>query len=166
MLSGRYHFFNAGDDMNALAQIMMIRGSQETIRAAKQFGKTVICSKVLPSKDLRTLCEELRRVCMVSASGSEIELQKPLSSLQLKIMEKQDSWFVEQTNVNPSEDTDKGLNYTLMTEATGSKQPNLNGWDSVPDEAYHLLDRLLDMNPATRITAEEALLHPFFSDLM
>ncbi|XP_040215989.1 cell division cycle 7-related protein kinase isoform X3 [Rana temporaria] len=165
LLSGRYHFFNAGDDMNALAQIITIRGSQETIRAAKQFGKTVLCSKSLPPKDLRTLCEGLR-VCMVPASGSETEIQKQQTSLQLKMMENQDGWFVEQTDVNPAEGTDKGLKHTLLTEGTEFNQCNLNGWERVPDEAYHLLDRLLDMNPATRITAEEALLHPLFNDLI
>lgn len=40
-----------------------------------------------------------------------------------------------------------------------------HGWDRVPDEAYDLLDRLLDLNPATRITAAQALQHPLFTDL-
>ncbi|KAM5148929.1 cell division cycle 7-related protein kinase isoform 1-T1 [Mantella aurantiaca] len=164
LLSGRYHFFNATDDMNALAQIMTIRGSQETINAAKQFGKTILCSKDIPSKNLRTLCEGLRKVCMVPTFGNEVDIQKRLSSLQLKIMENQDGWFVEQ-NVNPLEGIDK-LNCTAMTEGAEFKPCNLNGWDNIPDEAYHLLDRLLDMNPATRITAEEALLHPLFNDLV
>lgn len=39
------------------------------------------------------------------------------------------------------------------------------GWDRVPDEAYDLLDKLLDLNPATRITAAQALQHPLFTDL-
>lgn len=30
-------------------------------------------------------------------------------------------------------------------------------------EAYHLVIRLLDIDYTTRITAEEALLHPFFN---
>lgn len=42
---------------------------------------------------------------------------------------------------------------------------NSEGWDAVPDEAYDLLDKLLDLNPASRITAEAALLHPFFKDM-
>ena len=37
------------------------------------------------------------------------------------------------------------------------------GWPTVPDSAYDLLDRLLDLNPATRISAEEALNHEFFT---
>lgn len=38
LLSGRYPFFKAGDDLIALTQIMTIRGSRETIKAAKSFG--------------------------------------------------------------------------------------------------------------------------------
>ncbi|KAM3604526.1 uncharacterized protein V6R79_012579 [Siganus canaliculatus] len=38
LLSGRYPFFKASDDLIALTQIMTIRGSRETIQAAKTFG--------------------------------------------------------------------------------------------------------------------------------
>lgn len=38
LLSGRYPFFKASDDLTALTQIMTIRGSSETIKAAKSFG--------------------------------------------------------------------------------------------------------------------------------
>ncbi|XP_075792627.1 cell division cycle 7-related protein kinase isoform X6 [Pelodiscus sinensis] len=37
LLSGRYPFYKASDDLTALAQIMTIRGSRETIQAAKTF---------------------------------------------------------------------------------------------------------------------------------
>ncbi|KAI4882100.1 hypothetical protein NFI96_029428, partial [Prochilodus magdalenae] len=37
LLSGRYPFFKASDDLMALTQIMTIRGSKETIQAAKKF---------------------------------------------------------------------------------------------------------------------------------
>lgn len=39
LLSGRYPFYKASDDLTALAQIMTVRGSKETIQAAKTFGK-------------------------------------------------------------------------------------------------------------------------------
>ena len=35
-------------------------------------------------------------------------------------------------------------------------------WENVPDSAYDLLYRCLELNPLQRITAEQALLHPFF----
>ena len=38
LLSGRYPFFKASDDLIAFAQIMTIRGSREAIKAAKTFG--------------------------------------------------------------------------------------------------------------------------------
>jgi len=34
--------------------------------------------------------------------------------------------------------------------------------DSLPDEAFNLLERLLALDPAQRITAEEALDHDYF----
>nr|DBA18085.1 TPA: hypothetical protein GDO54_016375 [Pyxicephalus adspersus] len=161
LLSGRYNFFSASDDLNALARIIAIRGSQETIKAAKQMGKIVLCSHEIPAKDLRKLCEELRRVCMLTDPECEEEVKKQ-RELQLEILEKQDGWFVKQIDVNPS-DTAESLNSAMpVTERTDF---NMNGWDNVPDEAYHLLDRLLDINPSTRITAEEVLVHPLFSDL-
>ena len=52
-------------------------------------------------------------------------------------------------------------------QAKGHKSGSSRGksmhssWHCVPDEAYDLLGRLLDPNPHTRITAEEALQHPF-----
>nr|4F99_A Chain A, Cell division cycle 7-related protein kinase [Homo sapiens]4F9A_A Chain A, Cell division cycle 7-related protein kinase [Homo sapiens]4F9A_C Chain C, Cell division cycle 7-related protein kinase [Homo sapiens]4F9B_A Chain A, Cell division cycle 7-related protein kinase [Homo sapiens]4F9B_C Chain C, Cell division cycle 7-related protein kinase [Homo sapiens]4F9C_A Chain A, Cell division cycle 7-related protein kinase [Homo sapiens] len=120
LLSGRYPFYKASDDLTALAQIMTIRGSRETIQAAKTFGKSILCSKEVPAQDLRKLCERLR--------GMDSSTPKLTSDIQ-------------------------------------GHATNLEGWNEVPDEAYDLLDKLLDLNPASRITAEEALLHPFFKDM-
>lgn len=44
LLSGRYPFFKASDDLIALTQIMTIRGSRETVKAAKAFGTYSFCS--------------------------------------------------------------------------------------------------------------------------
>ncbi|XP_060940754.1 cell division cycle 7-related protein kinase [Limanda limanda] len=122
LLSGRYPFFKASDDLIALTQIMTIRGSRETIQAAKSFGKAVVCSKELPRQDLRTLCETLRG--RRTSPGDEVT---PLQGASMERCER--------------------------------------GWDRVPDEAYNLLDRLMDLNPTTRITAAQALQHPLFKDL-
>uniref|UniRef100_A0A3Q0SYM8 non-specific serine/threonine protein kinase n=1 Tax=Amphilophus citrinellus TaxID=61819 RepID=A0A3Q0SYM8_AMPCI len=122
LLSGRYPFFKASDDLIALAQIMTIRGSRETVKAAKSFGKAVVCSRELPRQDLRTLCERLR-------------------------------------GRRPSPDNE----VTPLPERKAEEDEG--GWDRVPDEAYDLLDKLLDLNPSTRITATQALQHPLFKDL-
>ncbi len=40
---------------------------------------------------------------------------------------------------------------------------NENCWENVPDCAWDLLVKTLDPNPYTRITAENALAHPFLA---
>ncbi|XP_014315069.1 cell division cycle 7-related protein kinase isoform X3 [Myotis lucifugus] len=166
LLSGRYPFYKASDDLTALAQIMTIRGSRETIQAAKTFGKSILCSKEVPAQDLRKLCEKLR--------GSEAHTPKLTSDIQGPASH--DPAFSGKTDHKAAR-----LIQTPQAQHSGNllckgnrsgcwgcldvHTTDLEGWDAVPDEAYDLLDRLLDLNPASRITAEEALLHPFFKDL-
>ncbi|XP_041804445.1 cell division cycle 7-related protein kinase [Chelmon rostratus] len=172
LLSGRYPFFKASDDLIALTQIMTIRGSRETIQAAKAFGKAVVCSRELPQQDLRTLCETLR-----GRRPSPDDEVTPLpeaneDSTTTRLHKIQD----DTPTHRPTEGTFKqhkehsGSTETTrlakQTSETGSKvAEDERGWDRVPDEAYDLLDRLLDLNPSTRITAAQALQHPLFTDL-
>ncbi|XP_017399621.1 cell division cycle 7-related protein kinase isoform X1 [Cebus imitator] len=167
LLSGRYPFYKASDDLTALAQIMTIRGSRETIQAAKTFGKSVLCSKEVPAQDLRKLCERLRGMDSNTPKLTSDALQGPASH-QPTFSEKTDRKASHLTQTPPGQYSGssfkKGDNNSCghcFDEYTTS----LEGWNDVPDEAYDLLDKLLDLNPASRITAEEALLHPFFKDM-
>lgn len=144
LLSGRYPFFKASDDLIALTQIMAIRGSRETIQAAKTFGKAVVCSQELPRQDLRTLCETLRG----RGSSADITLVPETPAMK-------EETLLEHVDQNPT-------NQSSLSE---NKVGDDNCWGRVPDEAFDLLDRLLDLNPSTRITAAEALHHPLFKDL-
>ncbi|XP_021573364.1 cell division cycle 7-related protein kinase isoform X2 [Carlito syrichta] len=166
LLSGRYPFYKASDDLTALAQIMTIRGSRETIQAAKTFGKSVLCSKEVPAQDLRRLCERLR----------SIDSNMPKLASDTQGPASHHPAFSEKTDCKASH-----LTQTPQAPHSGSSfkkedghgcgsrfdeyTTNLEGWNEVPDEAYDLLDKLLDLNPASRITAEAALLHPFFKDM-
>ncbi|XP_006634867.1 cell division cycle 7-related protein kinase [Lepisosteus oculatus] len=145
LLSGRYPFFKASDDLIALAQIMTIRGSKETIQAAKTFGKSLVCSRELPAQDLRTLCERLRGAQRRSESGGPDPSAAPGALEEPSLA----------ARLGPPPEPPQG----------GQRDSGEEGWDRVPDAAYDLLDRLLDLNPATRITASQALLHPLFQDL-
>lgn len=49
-------------------------------------------------------------------------------------------------------------------ESVGGSGLNFDSWNQVPDSAYDLLYRCLDLNPATRITADLALQHSFIVD--
>ncbi|XP_054452727.1 cell division cycle 7-related protein kinase [Anoplopoma fimbria] len=190
LLSGRYPFFKASDDLIALTQIMTIRGSRETIHAAKAFGKAVACSRDLPRQDLRTLCETLR-----GRRPSPVDEVTPLPEANKDSTVTRPHGIQDDTPTHrPTEGTLKHhkdeagespspLSSTLPnhcehsgnTETTRlAKQSSETdckvkedeqGWDRVPDEAYNLLDRLLDLNPANRITAAHALQHSLFKDL-
>uniref|UniRef100_A0A4W4FFF0 non-specific serine/threonine protein kinase n=1 Tax=Electrophorus electricus TaxID=8005 RepID=A0A4W4FFF0_ELEEL len=150
LLSSRYPFFKASDDLVALTQIMTIRGSKEMMQAAKKFGKAVVCSRELPQLDLRILCETLRGVhpCEEDSLPTEFQASRhPADTRQ---------------DLTDSE-TQSSQSHTDSIKSTGWSRDG--GWDSVPDDMYDLLDKLLDLNPATRITAAMALRHPVFKDI-
>uniref|UniRef100_A0A2K5YN26 non-specific serine/threonine protein kinase n=1 Tax=Mandrillus leucophaeus TaxID=9568 RepID=A0A2K5YN26_MANLE len=166
LLSGRYPFYKASDDLTALAQIMTIQGSRETIQAAKTFGKSILCSKEVPVQDVTKLCERLRGMDSNTPKFTS-DIQGPASH-QPTISEKTDhkaSRLIQtpprQYSGNSFKKGDSNSCGCCFDEYT----TNLEGWNEVPDEAYDLLDKLLDLNPASRITAEEVLLHPFFKDM-
>lgn len=128
-------------------------------------GKSILCSKEVPAQNLRKLCEKLRGIDANTPKLSDI--QGPASH---------DPAFSEKTDRNAARliqtpQAQHSGNLLCKGNSSGcwgcldAHTTDLEGWDAVPDEAYDLLDRLLDLNPASRITAEEALLHPFFKDM-
>nr|XP_056700906.1 cell division cycle 7-related protein kinase [Euleptes europaea] len=166
LLSGRYPFYKASDDLTALAQIMTIRGSKETIQAAKTFGKSILCSKEIPAQDLRKLCERLRGKSISSdVSTGDVQIN-PSQEHVLPPEISNNSEFVSQTPQKYIQYQKKNCHDgDGMNVRTSETAADLKGWDKVPDEAYNLLDKLLDLNPATRMTAKDALLHPLFKNM-
>ena len=57
-----------------------------------------------------------------------------------------------------------GLETGSGYDGDGGSGSDSEFWNQVPDSAYDLLYRCLDLNPATRITAELALQHSFMVD--
>jgi len=113
MLSCRYPFFRAQDDMAYLAQILSLLGTDPCIRAARDLGKQLTVSEKIPSVDLRAACMRLR--------GSQMS------------------------------------KHSAAPEVAES-------WAAVDDRPFDLLAKLLDPNPRTRISAANALDHPFFDE--
>jgi len=102
LLSTRYPFFTAPDDLVSLAEIAALFGTQELREVAQKLNRTIKfpCDPHdIPKTPLKDLCNKL----------------------------------------------------TSRTE-------------QMPDSAFHLLERCLDLNPSSRITAKEALKHPFFQE--
>lgn len=141
-------------------------------------GKSVVCSRELPRQDLRTLCETLRGR-RPSPDDEVTPLPEANKDFTVKIED-------DTPTRRPTEETSKlhedGAGQTPPNHQENSGTPDTTcltkqisetdrkvedelGWDRVPDEAYDLLNRLLDLNPVTRITAAQALQHPLFTDL-
>ncbi|XP_038649740.1 cell division cycle 7-related protein kinase isoform X2 [Scyliorhinus canicula] len=175
LLSARYPFFKASDDLTALAQIMTIRGTKETIQAAKSFGKAVSCSKECPKLDLRILCERLRGTdCSSKRKSNQKNEPKECSSIAGSVpgpavkddekKEQTESLTYKQELHSQPRKVEQDIRWDTDFKST-ARSSDMKGWNRVPDLAYDLLDKLLDLNPATRITAEKALKHPFFEGI-
>ncbi|KAJ8038508.1 Cell division cycle 7-related protein kinase [Holothuria leucospilota] len=148
ILSGRYPFFKVPDDLTGLAQIMNIHGSEDTIAAAKALGKTVISNVKLPAMDIQQLCQKLRRM----QNSSTLPLGKTAKNTVRR--KKLKTALTQRSPQNQPKHLDK----EDQTEKRTAKE-------QFPDSAYNLLKQLLELNPAKRITAESALLHPFITNL-
>uniref|UniRef100_UPI00358F1C6B cell division cycle 7-related protein kinase n=1 Tax=Myxine glutinosa TaxID=7769 RepID=UPI00358F1C6B len=137
LLSAHYPFFRAADDLMALAQVIVLRGSLEVVAAADYFGKALLCSMECPPVQFRMLCESLRAGRRQNL-GSDSESGKPPSK--------------------------RARMDNFPTQSEGwTTESAAGGWNSVPDSAYDLLGRLLELNPHLRISAEASLQHEFFS---
>uniref|UniRef100_A0A2H6NDV1 non-specific serine/threonine protein kinase n=1 Tax=Micrurus carvalhoi TaxID=3147026 RepID=A0A2H6NDV1_9SAUR len=166
LLSGRYPFYRASDDLTALAQIMSIRGSRETIQAARTFGKSILCSKEIPAQDLKKLCERLRgKTTSFDNSAGDVQMN-PSQEFSLSV-------GIGNASDSALQASKKHMQYQKQSihedggkeKKTIQKASDPKGWDRVPNSAYDLLDKLLDLNPATRMTAKDALQHPFFRNV-
>ena len=68
------------------------------------------------------------------------------------------------TSANPSH-----LSSSSSVSVCGGKlsiREITKSWESLPESAYDLLYRCLELNPLKRVTAEEALEHPFLADVV
>lgn len=123
-------------------------------------GKSVLCTQVVPAQNLRTLCEKLR--------GTNSSCRRAQGEVPSKSVNDSALPVAADKPCAPETPRKQIQHVKSLQEGDGAlemKATDMKGWDQVPDEAYDLLDKLLDLNPATRITAKEALLHPFFKDM-
>lgn len=142
----------------------------------------MVCSRELPRQDLRTLCETLRGR---RPSPDDETIRDSHTTVDLKIQDGTPAHRPTKETFGQHKDKAGETALSLsssLSKYSGSKETSTcptkrssdtnckveedeRGWDRVPDAAYDLLDQLLDLNPATRITAAEALQHPLFRDL-
>ncbi|MEQ2157693.1 hypothetical protein GOODEAATRI_004289, partial [Goodea atripinnis] len=151
--------------------------SQKTQRSMQQ-GLTCNCyltDRICNVCLARTLCETLRgrrsadEVTLVpDASGETPATRKNLVQDDTPTYQPNGPKLKQHKEETPCEHQDhpdSSKAPTPQSSLSESKVGDDKGWDRVPDEAFDLLDRLLDLNPSTRITAAEALQHPLFKHL-
>lgn len=147
ILSACYPFFKASDDFTALAEITTVFGDDIIKKTALSLSRHVCISRKKQPLHLRKLCIRLRNRSNYSGSGTagtatgtgddKNQLLKICDNCQQKSME--------------CLCANSGLNMDF----TG---------DIYPDSAYDLMAKLLTIDPRNRISAADALEHPFLKE--
>ena len=138
ILSGKYPFFKARDDMIAMIQISSLFGSQQCIKAAKHMSKHLHFVPFHHAQNLAEICIKLKH----SMQG----VSKESSGFGVKGYKS----CVDKSYILPE---------------SHRKSYHANTWTTAPSTAYDLLQKCLDLNPLSRITAREALNHPFLQNI-
>lgn len=146
ILSTVYPFFKAPNDYVALAEMVTIFGDKVIRKTAFILDRLVTLSQRTKPLDLRRLCVRFRN----RGRYSSTEL--------VKIYQKSDG------TCDVCENCDQYYFNCLCKDSKYSFIPMSVDDDIFPDSAYDLLNKLLEINPHKRITAEEALKHPFFTE--
>ncbi|XP_052758813.1 cell division cycle 7-related protein kinase-like [Galleria mellonella] len=129
VLSARYPFFRASDDVSALAELADLLGTQALQRTAAALGRRLVTSSGRRGLCLRKLCAWLRGAPPPPCTHSRLP-RAPCLCLD--------------GNFKPQE----------------VRAGSVAGF---PDAAFALAARLLEPDPRARLSAAEALRHPFLA---
>ncbi|XP_072935420.1 cell division cycle 7-related protein kinase-like [Epargyreus clarus] len=134
VLTARYPFFRAADDMSALAELADFIGTDALQRTAKALGRRVVSSSWRRGLCLRKLAMRRRGVAPPAAAPPCARCNLPAEQC-----------------LCPDDSISAG-GWSGAGAACG-----------FPGAAFALAARLLEPQPARRATAAEALRHPFFA---
>lgn len=143
VLSAVYPFFKAPNDYVALAEMITIFGDKSIRKTAYILDRLVTLSHKTKPLDLRKLCVIFRN--RVKFGSPELLKKHQRANGTCEVCKNCDQFF---------------FNCLCLDSAFATE--SLDEDDVFPPSAYDLLYRLLEINPYKRITADEALRHPFF----
>lgn len=147
ILSRCYPFFQNSDDFHSLAEIVTIFGDQRIKKTANILGRHVKTAQRKQPLDLRKLCLRLR-----------------FRFRRLRARQQQQQMPAEEaatTFANSCDNCQQRLAECLCEHSEANRDFSE---DVYPDSAYELLFKMLEINPHNRISAEEALKHPYFQE--
>lgn len=145
VLSSVYPFFKAPNDFVALAEIVTIFGDRAIRKTALALERMVTISQRSKPLNLRKLCLRFRHRLVFSDAQMIRKHESPDG--RCEVCKNCDQYF-----------------FNCLCEESDYVTEPLDPYECFPESAYDLLGRLLEINPHKRITAEEALNHPFFTE--
>lgn len=148
LLSGRYPFFKPVDDLESLVQLVALFGTEKLKELARTCGKKLSAPYYCSGHDIRSVVEHFRKIAIEQTKLDDFV--KPTVAAKTQC---------EQSDLsNPH--SQKPIRKPVVSQ----HYPHRYNTEEIPCSAYRLLERLLDVNPMTRITAKDALNHKFFTD--
>ncbi|KAH8308577.1 hypothetical protein KR018_011943, partial [Drosophila ironensis] len=145
IMSSVYPFFKAPNDFIALAEIVTIFGDQAIRKTAVALERVVTLSQRSRPLNLRKLCLRFRHRSVFS--DAKLLRSHTNAEGKCEVCRNCDQYY-----------------FNCLCESSEYSTEPLDAYECFPSSAYDLLRRLLEVNPLRRITAAEALQHPFFAE--
>lgn len=176
LLSKRYPFFKAKDDMDALAQIVTLFGTKRVQQMASSIGKLFDFNPPIDDVEpLKIVCEKLSKRSCSLHKKSHSSSSSSIKSMKRKQSDPADFSSPSKRTRTSETDSKRSDIHTSTGEKSAADQKDQVPVDKtksgkpkkkivcscIPDSAYDLLERLLELRPDKRLSAEDALKHPF-----